>query len=263
MCWRSSSKPSPDTNSPLDCFCPGSLPHAPVRQWLLSLPIPQRVLLAAQAELVTPVLQVVQRVITRHLLHSAQLEAVEGHGGAVTLIQCHGSAANFNIRLHGLLLDGVDRCGADGVPEFVEGGSPTDDEVHALLRTIITRLTKMLTRRGVLFEDMGQAYLAEPNVHAHPGPSPGTDSPPDCSCPGSALSDERVQINAAGQVELKLETPWRDGTTYLVPRRDANSPVDVCASRRARALRGRGQQGWIQSPRPRAARARRGKTEAA
>jgi hypothetical protein len=208
------------------------------------------------------------------------------------LIQCYGSAANFNIRLHGLLLDGVDRCGADGVPEFVEGGSPTDDEVHALLRTIITRLTKMLTRRGVLFEDMGQAYLAEPdtdgeearmllalqaapgrslalavhwtaNVHAHPGPSPGTDSPPDCSCPGSALSDERVQINAAGQVELKLETPWRDGTTYLVPRRDANSPVDVCASRRARALRGRGQQGWIQSPRPRAARARRGKTEAA
>lgn len=41
-----------------------------------------------------------------------------------------------------------------------------------------------------------------------------------------ALSDERVQINAAGQVELKLKTPWRDGTTHLVLRRDANSPVD-------------------------------------
>ncbi|MFN5164124.1 MAG: transposase, partial [Pseudomonadota bacterium] len=27
-----------------------------------------------------------------------------------------------------------------------------------------------------------------------------------------ALSDERVQLNAAGQVELKLKTPWRDGT---------------------------------------------------
>ncbi len=53
-------------------------------------------------------------------------------------------------------------------------------------------------------------------VHAHPGPSPGTNSPLDCLCPGSALSDERVQINAAGQVELKLKTPWRDGTTHLV-----------------------------------------------
>ncbi len=25
-----------------------------------------------------------------------------------------------------------------------------------------------------------------------------------------------MQINAAGQVELKLKTPWRDGTTHLV-----------------------------------------------
>ncbi|MCZ8031489.1 MAG: transposase, partial [Rubrivivax sp.] len=41
-----------------------------------------------------------------------------------------------------------------------------------------------------------------------------------------ALSDERVQLNAAGQVELRLNTPWRDGTTHLVLRRDANSPVD-------------------------------------
>ena len=32
----------------------------------------------------------------------------------------------------------------------------------------------------------------------------------------SALANERVQTNAAGQVELKLKTPWRDGTTHLV-----------------------------------------------
>ncbi len=25
-----------------------------------------------------------------------------------------------------------------------------------------------------------------------------------------------MQLNAAGQVELKLKTPWRDGTTHLV-----------------------------------------------
>jgi hypothetical protein len=31
------------------------IPHVPVRQWVLSLPIPLRVLLAAQPELVTPV----------------------------------------------------------------------------------------------------------------------------------------------------------------------------------------------------------------
>ena len=31
-----------------------------------------------------------------------------------------------------------------------------------------------------------------------------------------ALSDERVQFSAAGRVQLKLKTPWRDRTTHLV-----------------------------------------------
>ncbi len=31
-----------------------------------------------------------------------------------------------------------------------------------------------------------------------------------------ALANERVQCNAAGQVMLKLKTPWHDGTTRLV-----------------------------------------------
>ena len=43
------------------------IPHVPMRQWVLSLPIPLRLLLAAQPKLVTPVLHVVHRVIKRHL----------------------------------------------------------------------------------------------------------------------------------------------------------------------------------------------------
>ncbi len=63
------------------------IPHVPVRQWVLSLPIPLRLLLAAQPKLVTPVLQVVHRVITRHLLGQAGLKADAADSGAVTLIQ--------------------------------------------------------------------------------------------------------------------------------------------------------------------------------
>lgn len=95
------------------------------------------------------------------VLDAAGLKADEGHGGAVTLIQRFGSAANLNIHLRGPLLDGVYRCGAEGVPEFVEVGSPTDDEVHVLLQAIIPRLMKMLTRRGVLVEEaVGRAGAA-------------------------------------------------------------------------------------------------------
>ena len=59
----------------------------PVRQWVRSLPIPLRLLLAAQPLLVTPVLQVVHRVITRHLLQQTGFKAFEADSGAVTLIQ--------------------------------------------------------------------------------------------------------------------------------------------------------------------------------
>jgi ribosomal protein S27AE len=74
------------------------IPHVPVRQWVLSLPIPLRLLLAAQPKLVTPVLQVVHRVITRHLLGQAGLKADEADSGAVTLIQRFGSAANLMVQ---------------------------------------------------------------------------------------------------------------------------------------------------------------------
>jgi len=100
------------------------IPRAPVRQCVLCLPIPLRLLLAAQPELVTPVLQVVHRVITRHMLGQAGLKADEADSGSVTLIQRFGSAANLNIHLHCLVLDGVYRLGTDGTPEFVEVLAP-------------------------------------------------------------------------------------------------------------------------------------------
>ncbi len=148
-------------------------PHVPVRQWVLSLPIPLRVLLAAQSELVASVPQVVQGVVTRHRLDGAGFKADEGQGGAVTLIQRVGSAANLNIHLHCLVLDGMYRCGADGAPSCIEAAAPSDDDLHALLLTVIARLMKVLTRRGVLVEDMGQTYLADPDAdgeEAHAAP---------------------------------------------------------------------------------------------
>ena len=137
------------------------IPHVPVRQWVLSLPIPLRLLLAAQPKLVTPVLQVVHRVITRFLLKQAGAKADEADSGAVTLIQRFGSAANLNIHLHCLVLDGVYRRGIDGAPEFVEVPEPTDEALQSVLHKIITRTMKLLTRRGVLVEEEGSTYMAD------------------------------------------------------------------------------------------------------
>jgi hypothetical protein len=48
-----------------------TIPHFPGRQWALSLPIPLCALLAAQPKGLIPVLQLVCRVITHHLLGHA------------------------------------------------------------------------------------------------------------------------------------------------------------------------------------------------
>ena len=76
------------------------IPTVPVRQWVLSFPIPLRSLFAVHPELLTPVLAVIQRVITTHLIQQAGSKRTDATTGAVTLIQRFGSAANLNIHLH-------------------------------------------------------------------------------------------------------------------------------------------------------------------
>lgn len=63
--------------------------------------------------------------------------------GALTLIQRFGSAANLNIHLHCLLLDGVYRS-CDGVPVFQEAHAATTDALQGLLAKVITRKMRVL-----------------------------------------------------------------------------------------------------------------------
>ena len=145
-------------------------------------------LLAAQPELVTPVLQVVQRVVTRHLLGQAGLKADESHGGAVTLTPRSGSAANLNVHLHCLVLDGVYRGGGEGVPAFVEVAAPAADAgadgAPTLRRlqaaAVASRIAsgpragqKVQTIRGAMpREGTAGQPLAVARRHHAPGPEP-------------------------------------------------------------------------------------------
>ena len=81
--------------------------------------------------------------------------------GAVSLIQRFGSAANLNIHLHCLVLDGVYRRSAEGAPEFVEACAPTDASLQSLLHKILTRMVKLLTRRGALVEEESSTSMAD------------------------------------------------------------------------------------------------------
>ena len=79
----------------------------------------------------------------------------------MTLIQRFGSAANLNIHLHSLMLDGVFRI-TDGQPVFKAVSAPTTQELETLLTRIIKRVMKILINRGALIEEAaGIPYLAD------------------------------------------------------------------------------------------------------
>ena len=215
-------------------------------------------------------LQIIHRLIARFLIKQAKLTGSEAHTGAVTLIQRFGSAANLNIHLHCLVLDGVYRSGA-GVPVFHEARAPGIEELQALLAKIITRLMRLLTRQGYLIEEQGMRYLAEIEAdHAltplqaasctyriamgpragqkvlslRSLPSTGERLTPDLCANAHgfslhaglrccaeqrkqlerlcryitrpAIANERLKLNAAGQVVLQLKSAYRDGATHVI-----------------------------------------------
>ncbi len=83
------------------------LPERPLRQWVLSLPMALRFLLATNPAVLSQVLGVVYRTISGHLLAKAALTRNTGNTGAATLIQGFGSALNLNVHFHMIFVDGV------------------------------------------------------------------------------------------------------------------------------------------------------------
>ena len=137
------------------------IPHVPVRQWVLSFPIPLRHLFASNPHLLSPVLQVFTRAISTFLIKRAGFTRAQAQTGTVTLIQRFGSAANLNIHLHCLMLDGVYRI-TDGAPVFQAVPAPTAKQLETLLTRIIKRILKVLTRKGALIEEAPETpYLAD------------------------------------------------------------------------------------------------------
>jgi hypothetical protein len=137
------------------------LPRVPVRQWVLSFPIPLRSLFAVYPELLTPVLRILHRAIHTHLIKQTEVEREQAASGAITLIQRFGSAANLNTHLHALVLDGVYQTGDDAdAPVFMQAPAPNNEQLQTLLNKIIHRILKLLTRLGHLIEEDGITYLA-------------------------------------------------------------------------------------------------------
>jgi acyl-CoA synthetase (AMP-forming)/AMP-acid ligase II len=63
------------------------------------------------------------------------------------------------------VIDGIYRISSEGAPVFQQTPAPTMEALQALLVKIITRILRLLTRQGLLIEEQGMSYLAEPDAH--------------------------------------------------------------------------------------------------
>ena len=135
------------------------LPHEPMRQWVLSFPYPLRFLFASRPAVMSRVLGIVYRTLATHLIRKAGFTCRTAHTGAVTLIQCFGSALNFNVHFHMLVLDGVYVERPNGSVRFRWVKASTSAELTALTHTIARRVGRYLERRGLIERDAENSYL--------------------------------------------------------------------------------------------------------
>ncbi|MCK6505860.1 transposase, partial [Myxococcota bacterium] len=127
-------------------------PIVAVRQWVITVPWPRRLLLARSPELARGVLRVALQEIQRWLRRSTGQP--RGRGGTVTVTQRFGSALNLNLHFHVLALDGL-YCEDpnDGSVRWFRAPAPTDQEVSTLIEQIADRAEAFLARRGFGLDD--------------------------------------------------------------------------------------------------------------
>ena len=130
------------------------LPRVPIRQWVLSVPIRLRYLMAYDSALCSQVLDIFKTEVFRWYRWCAKGQGAmetmsEAHCGSVTFIQRAGSALNLNVHFHMLALDGVYlHEGWSRSPRFIALPPPENKDVERVVRAVLKRVNLLLASRG-------------------------------------------------------------------------------------------------------------------
>lgn len=129
------------------------IPKSPLRQWVLSVPIPLRYWMAANSKLQTKILEIVIRAISGYYKKKlkAKYKLKKLSVGSVTLVQRFGSALNLNVHFHILFVDGGYKIeGEEKV--FYKLPKPSDDDIKDMVKKISHRTVRYLRKRGYVDE---------------------------------------------------------------------------------------------------------------
>jgi hypothetical protein len=227
-------------------------PQARYRQWVLSLPIHIRWVLARDSELRSAVLRIfVRRVFALQRRHARQLGIKPCSPGAVTAIQFFGGAINLNVHYHCLIPDGVFYETADGSCALLSLPAPTTQEVGRVLQQAAKRIVRLLESKteGVGADDEGpidpsavfaprratpwqQALFEHPprdsqrcvfvdgfSLHANTAVNAYDTAGLERLCRylvRSSFAVERLSQLDDGRICYSLKRPWASGQTELV-----------------------------------------------
>jgi hypothetical protein len=164
-------------------------PAVPIRQWVLTLPYALRYRCAYDRALTTEVLRCFLRALFAELRRRVRRQwGVRAEQcGAVTFLQCFGSALNLNLHFHTLALDGaypyVDGHGE--TPRFFVLPPPRYGEVSRVLAGTARRLERLLASRAEEDDD----------ALAHDEPLPRCSPRPRCA---RALPRGRIRASGGG-----------------------------------------------------------------
>jgi hypothetical protein len=129
-------------------------PQVPVRQWVLSLPMPLRFRLLWDKTLCQSVLGVfLKAVYGWYRRQAGELGMGKALCGSVTVEQAFGSSLNANLHYHSVCVDGWYTEDEMGRPVFHAAVPPTTEEVASVVAEVVRRVWRLLARRGLLEAD--------------------------------------------------------------------------------------------------------------
>lgn len=131
------------------------LPHQRIRQWVMSYPIPLRLILAIKPKIMSKALRVVTESISNYYRNRAGLSKEQSQTGAVTLIQRFGGSINLNVHFHSLFIDGVYEVSSKNGDQtiFYPIAEPSVEELYQVLEVIIKETLLLLEKEGLLIKE--------------------------------------------------------------------------------------------------------------
>jgi len=193
------------------------IPWVPVRQWVVSLPIPLRYWMASSQDLTAQVHTIIRTTIGQYYVNKAVTRGCERadlQPGSVTFIQRFGSAINLNLHFHCVFLEGVyrDRTDQGSKPRFVKAEPPSDADIAVVVQKISHRVMRKLRQLGYLEPSLAAVVAT--------GYDPLRDNAPELAQTLAASVQQRIAFGErAGQQVRRIgsgfgyedEAPTRTG----------------------------------------------------